>query len=213
MESLPPAPSIRRSARSAARPGLKEAQRASYLAQFHIIELERFLNDQAIASKAARDNIHFHESIIVQLQGLAEKSDITKDNITELIETHRAKVSIAKKDLDVAALNESRARTQISMYTTSNPNIHANISASAAFRSVVDDLDVVVHALEESLPPPPPHARDNARLRSILAYKEKEIARLEKEIAELKVLSLDIVALIWTLVDMNRERRKGPKSI
>ncbi|GKT94030.1 hypothetical protein Ct61P_11880 [Colletotrichum tofieldiae] len=147
-------PSIRRSARSAARPGLKEAQRASYLTQFHIIELEKFLNDQNIASKATRDNIHFHESIIVQLQGLAENSDITKDNITDLIEIHRAKVSIATKDLDVAALNESRARTQISMYTTSNPNIRANISASAAFRSVVDDLDVVVHALEESLPPP-----------------------------------------------------------
>ncbi|KZL87283.1 hypothetical protein CI238_10402 [Colletotrichum incanum] len=195
MESLPPAPSMKRSTRSAARPGLKEAQRASYLMQFHIIELEEFLDDQATASKVARNNIDFHESMITQLQGLAGKSNVTKNDITQLIETHRAEVSKERKDIDIAALNDSRARAQISMYTTSNPNIRTNVSASTAFRSVVDDLDVVVHALGESLPPPPPHARDNARLRSMLAYKGKEIDRLEKEIAELKVLSHGLIRL------------------
>ncbi|KAK1974255.1 hypothetical protein LZ30DRAFT_787126 [Colletotrichum cereale] len=186
MASLPPAPSMERSARAAARPGLKEAQRASYLTQFHVIELERFLDDQITAMKATRDNINFLESMIVRLQGLAVKSKITRRDVEGLIKAHRVKVSMGKRDLDAASINQSRAMAQISAHTTSNPNIRANVSAGAAFRSVVDDVDVIVHALEESLPPPTLHARDNARLRSLLAMKDTEIALLEKQIAELK---------------------------
>ncbi|GKT49593.1 uncharacterized protein ColSpa_09774 [Colletotrichum spaethianum] len=183
---LPPAPCVKRSGRSAARPGLKEAQRASYLMQFHVIELETFLKDQTNISKTTHKSLSFHESMIVRLQGLVEKPDITKDDIAELIEAHRAEVSKGKKDLDAASSNENRAMAQISMHTTNHPNVCTQISAGAAFRSVVDDLDVVVHALEESLPPNSVHARDNIRLRLVLASKEAEITRLGREIKDLK---------------------------
>ncbi|EFQ34654.1 uncharacterized protein GLRG_09798 [Colletotrichum graminicola M1.001] len=157
--------------------------------QFHVIELEKFLADQTIVRKSTQHNINFLESIVVRLQRLAAKSKITKVDIEGLIKAHQLKVSMGKKDLEAVLIKQRSATAQISDHTNNNSNIRRNISASAAFRSIVDDLDVIVHALQESLAPPTLHAQDNARLRSILVSKEAEISLLQQEIAELKVCS------------------------
>ncbi|KAK2000333.1 hypothetical protein LX36DRAFT_740598 [Colletotrichum falcatum] len=178
---------MERSARAAARPGLKEEQRASYLTQFRVIELERFLDDQTTAKNSTQDNVNFLESMVVRIQRLAKKSKITKADVQGLVKAHQLKIATGKKDLDLIAMNQRRASEQISEHTKSNPDIRVNITASTAFRSVVDDLDGIVHALKDSMTPPTLHARDNARLRSALASKEEEISLLRREIAELKV--------------------------
>ncbi|KAK2007125.1 hypothetical protein LZ32DRAFT_542576 [Colletotrichum eremochloae] len=190
---------MKRSARAAARPGLKDTQRASYLTQFHVIELERFLDDQTAAKKSTQDNIDFLESMVVRLQRLAAKSKITKADVRGLIKAHQTRISLGKKDVDVASTNQRRATAQISVHTDNNSNIRTNISAGAAFLSVVDDLDIIVHALQESVRPPTLHACDNARLRSALAAKEAEVSLLQKEIAELKVGSYGSCHMFVTL--------------
>ncbi|KAK2053968.1 hypothetical protein LY76DRAFT_523477 [Colletotrichum caudatum] len=189
MASPPSSPSIESTGRAASCPGLTKEQRASYLTQFHVIELEQFVDDQTAAKTSIQNNVNFLESVLLRLQHLANKSKISKADIQGLMKAHRARVSMGKKDLETASANQRRATGQISSHTDNNSNIRSNISARAAFRSVVDDLDVVVHALQKSQIPPTLHARDNARLRSVLAAKDSEIRMLKKEIAELKVRS------------------------
>ncbi|KAK1580737.1 uncharacterized protein LY79DRAFT_520253 [Colletotrichum navitas] len=167
--------------------------------QFHVIELEKFLADQTIARKSIENNINFLESMVIRLQSLTAKSKITKADVEGLIKAHRIKVSMGKKDLEAVLVKQRSATAQISDHTNNNSNIRTNISASAAFRSIVDDLDVIVHALQESLAPPTLHAHDNARLRSSLASKEAEILLLQQEIAELKVCSYSSSHLLVTL--------------
>ncbi|KAK2048024.1 hypothetical protein LZ31DRAFT_606792 [Colletotrichum somersetense] len=199
MASPPSTPSIDRTDRATACPGLTKEQRASYLTQFHVIELEQFIDDQTAAITSTQNNVTFLESMLIRLQNLANKSKISKANIQELMKAHRTRVSMGKKDLETASANQRRATAQISVHTNNNSNISANISPRAAFRSVVDDLDGVLHALQVSQTPPTLHARDNARLRLVLAAKDAEIRLLKKEIAELKAGSYGSCHLFMTL--------------
>ncbi|KAK2024763.1 hypothetical protein LX32DRAFT_84987 [Colletotrichum zoysiae] len=190
---------MNRTDRAAACPGLTKEQRASYLTQFHVIELEQFIDDQAAAKTSTQNHINFLESMVIRLQHLANKSKVSNADIQALVKAHRTRVSMGKKDLETASANQRRATAQITVHTNNNSNIHANISARAAFRSVIDDLDGVVHALQESQAPPTLHARDNARLRSVLTAKDAEIRLLKREIAELKVGSYGSCRLFMTL--------------
>ncbi|KAK6211782.1 hypothetical protein QIS74_11046 [Colletotrichum tabaci] len=186
MAPFPAAPSMARSIRAAAQPGLKDTQRSSYLMQFYIIQLHTYANEQASISKRSLDCIKLHEITIAQLTGLVKKPNIPKDDISKLLQIHRAQLTAARKEQQAASSNESRARAQISTHITKNSKIRTDIPAATVFGSLVDDLDTVVYVLDEALPSLTLQTRENDRLRYILASKNMEITGLEEHIAYLK---------------------------
>lgn len=200
-----------RSVRAAAQPGLKDTQRSSYLMQFYIIQLHNYANEQASISKRSLACIKLHEITIAQLTGFVKKPNISKDDISKLLQLHRAQLTAARKEQQAASSNESRARAQISTHITKNSKIRTDIPAATVFGSLVDDLDTLVYVLDEALPSLTLQTRENDRLRYILASKNMEITGLEEHIAHLKVnlLGLSVFCLLLlTPADVMRARRK-----
>ncbi|WQF86335.1 hypothetical protein CDEST_11349 [Colletotrichum destructivum] len=210
MASFPAAPSMARSVRAAAQPGLKDTQRSSYLTQFYIIQLHDYANEQASISKRSLACIKLYEITIAQLTGLVKKPNIPKDDINKLLQIHRTQLTAARKEQQAASSNESRARAQISLHTAKTSKIRTNIPAATVFGSLVDDVDTVVYVLDETLSSLALQTRENDRLRCIIASKNMEIIGLEEHIAHLEVnlLVLSLFSLfLFTSADVMRARR------
>ncbi|KAJ0167204.1 hypothetical protein CTA2_3828 [Colletotrichum tanaceti] len=207
MAPFPAAPSMTRSVRAAAQPGLKDTQRSSYLTQFHITQLHNYADEQAAISKRSLANIMLHENTVAQLTGLVKKPNVPKDDINKLLQIHRVRLTAARKEQQAAASNERRARAQISIHTTKNPRLRTDIPAATVFGSLVDDLDTIVYVLDEALPSLTLQTRENDRLRYTLASKNAEIVRLEGHIAYLKVHFLVLTSFFLTPADVTRARR------